>query len=583
MYVNVYNLDVLKYIYKNGYKNQRNLAEASGYSLGKVNESLKELLGEGYLTSDYQLTDIATDMILESKPKHAVILAAGYGMRMIPINYEQPKGLLNVYEEPIIERLIKQLHDAGIYDIDIVVGYLKEKFDYLIDKYNVKLTYNPLYGQKNNLYSLSLLADKIENSYILPSDIWLKDNPFSETELYSWYLLHDVIDKESVVKLNRQKEIIRTRGKDGQRMVGISYLTKGDAAKLRSNINEMVQKEENNELFWEEAFFNGEIPIQVYGKEISAENAFEIDSYEQLRELDDKSDSLNVDILNLIAREMEVEVSDIQKIEVMKKGMTNRSFIFTVHGERYIMRIPGEGSDQLINREEEYQVYKTIKDLNISDDVVYMSEKEGYKITRFINDSRSCDAFNWDEVKSCLDVLKKFHSEKLTVDHEFDLLEKIEFYESLWEGKPSIFKDYKETKAKVIDLLALVEKFPKEWALAHMDPNNDNFLMTENDISLIDWEYASMQDQHLDIAMFAIYSMYNREQVDQLIDIYFDGQCEQRTRIKIYAYIAISGLLWSNWCEYKRHHGVEFGEYSLRQYRFAKDYYKIVHEELTKL
>ena len=583
MYVNVYNLDVLKYIYKNGYKNQRNLAEASGYSLGKVNESLKELLGEGYLTSDYQLTDIATDMILESKPKHAIILAAGYGMRMIPINYEQPKGLLNVYEEPIIERLIKQLHDAGIYDIDIVVGYLKEKFDYLIDKYNVKLTYNPLYGQKNNLYSLSLLADKIENSYILPSDIWLKDNPFSETELYSWYLLHDVIDKESVVKLNRQKEIIRTRGKDGQRMVGISYLTKGDAAKLRSNINEMVQKEENNELFWEEAFFNGEIPIQVYGKEISAENAFEIDSYEQLRELDDKSDSLNVDILNLIAREMEVEVSDIQKIEVMKKGMTNRSFIFTVHGERYIMRIPGEGSDQLINREEEYQVYKTIKDLNISDDVVYMSEKEGYKITRFINDSRSCDAFNWDEVKSCLDVLKKFHSEKLTVDHEFDLLEKIEFYESLWEGKPSIFKDYKETKAKVIDLLALVEKFPKEWALAHMDPNNDNFLMTENDISLIDWEYASMQDQHLDIAMFAIYSMYNREQVDQLIDIYFDGQCEQRTRIKIYAYIAISGLLWSNWCEYKRHHGVEFGEYSLRQYRFAKDYYKIVHEELTKL
>src|SRR5699024_10319797 len=115
------------------------------------------------------------------------------------------------------------------------------------------------------------------------------------------------------------------------------------------------------------------------------------------------------------------------------------------------------------------------------------------------------------------------------------------------------------------------------------DLNHDNFLMTNNKISLIDWEYASMQDQHLDIAMFAIYAMYDRNEVDQLIDIYFDGKCNQITRIKIYAYIAISGLLWSNWCEYKHHHGVEFGEYSLVQYRYAKDYYKIVQEELAKL
>ena len=54
------------------------------------------------------------------------------------------------------------------------------------------------------------------------------------------------------------------------------------------------------------------------------------------------------------------------------------------------------------------------------------------------------------------------------------------------------------------------------------------------------------------------------------------------TRIKIYCYIAACGLLWSNWCEYKRNLGVEFGEYSLRQYRYAKDYYRIVQEELKK-
>lgn len=581
--MNVYNLDILNFLNNNDYISQRNLAEEIGYSLGKVNESLKDLISEGYLTEDHQLTDKAKERIQENKPKHAVILAAGYGMRMVPINFEQPKGLLNVKGEPIIERLIKQLHEVGVYDIDIVVGFLKEKFDYLIDKYNVKLVYNPFYAQKNNLHSLNLVADKLENSYILPSDIWIEENPFSESELYSWYLLNDEIDKESVAKLNRQKEIVQTRENDGQGMIGVAYLTKQDAVKLRANLSEMTPKEDNDQLFWEEALFNGPEPIKVFGKEYSASKAFEINTYEQLRDLDEKSNNLNTEIIHLIADEMNVEIADIHDIEVMKKGMTNRSFIFTVNNKRYIMRVPGEGTDELIDRENEYEVYQTIKDLEISDEVVYMSKTKGYKITTYIENPRNCDGFNWEEVEACLDVLKEFHAQKLQVDHEFDLLEKIEFYESLWEGQPSMFRDYQETKNKVLELLEIVEDIPKECALTHMDPNPDNFLMTENTISLIDWEYASRQDPHVDIAMFAIYAMYNREEVDQLIDIYFEGSCEPLTRIKIYAYIAISGLLWSNWCEFKHQQGVEFGEYSLMQYRYAKDYYKIVQEELTKL
>ena len=98
--MNVYNLDILSFLNNNDYISQRNLAEESGYSLGKVNESLKDLISEGYLTEDHQLTDKAKERIQENKPKHAVILAAGYGMRMVPINFEQPKGLLNVKGEP---------------------------------------------------------------------------------------------------------------------------------------------------------------------------------------------------------------------------------------------------------------------------------------------------------------------------------------------------------------------------------------------------------------------------------------------------------------------------------------------------
>jgi len=80
------------------------------------------------------------------KVDNAIFLAAGFGSRFVPITYELPKGLVSVKGEPMIERQIRQLLEKGINEIIIVVGYLKEKFDYLIDKYKVKLVYNPDYS-----------------------------------------------------------------------------------------------------------------------------------------------------------------------------------------------------------------------------------------------------------------------------------------------------------------------------------------------------------------------------------------------------------------------------------------------------
>ena len=182
--------------------------------------------------------------------------------------------------------------------------------------------------------------------------------------------------------------------------------------------------------------------------------------------------------------------------------------------------------------------------------------------------------------------LREFHGQKLRVDHSFDLFGQMEYYESLWEGTPSAYKDYEKTKAHVLQLKDYIEANAGEWVLTHIDAVPDNFLFVEKnggtEIRLIDWEYAGMQDAHVDLAMFCIYAMYDRPQVDALIDCYFTEGCPQEVRTKIYAYIAVCGLLWSNWCEYKSRLGVEFGEYSLKQYRYAKDYYKLVKQELAK-
>lgn len=154
-----------------------------------------------------------------------------------------------------------------------------------------------------------------------------------------------------------------------------------------------------------------------------------------------------------------------------------------------------------------------------------------------------------------------------------------------------LYKDYETTKANVLSLKKYIDTQPKSMCLTHIDAVPDNFLFytpvspsgekEDEQLQLIDWEYSGMQDPHVDVAMFCIYSLYNREQVDQLIDIYFQDKCDNMTRAKIYAYISVCGLLWSNWCEYKFRLGVEFGEYSLRQYRFAKDYYLYALKEMN--
>ena len=112
-------------VLSNTYTNQRTLAEDSGHSLGIVNRSIKTLIAEGYLDESIQPTQKAIRELKEASPKRAIILAAGFGMRMVPINTEAPKGLLEVHGEPLIERQIRQLHAVGIHEIYIVVGFMK--------------------------------------------------------------------------------------------------------------------------------------------------------------------------------------------------------------------------------------------------------------------------------------------------------------------------------------------------------------------------------------------------------------------------------------------------------------------------
>ena len=586
--MNIYESKLLNKISHDGFSNQRQLSDETGFSLGLINKSLQSLKDSGLITSDYQLTKNAFSLINRSHPKNAIILAAGYGLRMVPINMDCPKGLLTVDGEHLIDRLIKQLKEKQINDITVVVGFMKEKYEYLIDTFGVKLVYNKDYASKNNLHSLNCVVNQISNTYIIPCDIWCVKNPFSDTEFYSWYMLNELIDSNSTVRVTRNQSIEDIKKEQsGNKMIGISYISENDSKQLKDNIKKLCKDIANDNVFWEKALFDmGN--IEVNANIMLSSEVTEINSYEQLRELDCSSKELENESLEVISKTLNCKNEDIKNIKTLKKGMTNRSFIFTVDSKKYIMRIPGEGTDKLINRKEEADVYNTIKGKNICDELFYINPDNGFKISSFVVNSRVCDPYNFEDVSKCMKKLKHFHDMKLKVNHEFNIAKQIDFYESLWLEPKSIFDDYQQTKKNVLSLIPFVNKNKAESVLTHIDAVPDNFLFSKNgkteNIQLIDWEYAGMQDPHVDIAMFCIYSLYDsKEEIDKVIDLYFENNCDQKTRIKIYCYVALCGLLWSNWCEYKRQLGVEFGEYSLKQYRYAKDYFKIASKEIKEL
>ena len=619
--MNIQECDIMKMLLETTVTNQRALAERSGHSLGVVNRSLKVLAGEGYLDGAMRLTPKAEELRGNTKPRRAIILAAGFGMRMVPINLETPKAFLEVAGEPLIERQIRQLHEAGVHEIYVVVGFMKEKFEYLIDEFGVKLVVNRDYAFRNNLYSLALVAKHLSDAYIIPCDIWCAKNPFSAHELYSWYMVSDREDPESDVRVNRKMELVAAerpaggRAVIGNAMIGIAYLQEETARIVRERIAELCRDRENDGAFWEKALYEKDktekdktrsgstrwdrmiVPARV----VPAEEAVEINTYEQLRELDGGSNQLKSEVLDVIAQVFHCGTEEITDIEVLKKGMTNRSFLFTCRDGKYIMRVPGEGTDKLIDRRQEAEVYKTISGKGLCDDPVYIDPETGYKITKYLESVRVCDAESEEDLQRCMSKLRSFHEMGLKVDHEFDIFGQIEFYESLWEGQSSVYRDYRAVKEKVLSLRPYIEAHAAEKVLTHIDAVPDNFLFYQDGsgaelLQLTDWEYAGMQDPHVDIAMFCIYSMYDKEQVDRLIGLYFDKESVMpeteaggadplssvpaETVTKIYALIAACGLLWSNWCEYKQHLGVEFGEYSLRQYRYAKEYYRYAAERM---
>ena len=154
--LNKHQFDLLSTAMISSQKTQMNTLAKSNTSTESESATQKELQNLGYLNEMGDVTEAGKNALAPYRVDNAVILAAGSAARLAPLSFEKPKAMFKVRGEVLIERMIRQLKEAGIDDITIVVGYMKEAFFYLEEEFGVNIIVTPEYATRNNHASLYL-------------------------------------------------------------------------------------------------------------------------------------------------------------------------------------------------------------------------------------------------------------------------------------------------------------------------------------------------------------------------------------------------------------------------------------------
>lgn len=226
------------------------------------------------------------------KAQRAIIMAAGIGSRLRPATYDTPKPMVKVNGVRMIDTVIDALHANGITEIHIVTGYLAEKFSEVKKKYpDVDILYNPYYETRNNISSMFVAREYLENSICVDGDqiIYNPDilSPYFECSGYAASELHGETD-EWVMQTDENGIVTSASvgGDHGWQLFGISRWNSVDGRMLKQYVEEEYLINKNYDIWWDNIplFIHPEdFKLKVY--EIAKTDLKEIDNFYELIEV----------------------------------------------------------------------------------------------------------------------------------------------------------------------------------------------------------------------------------------------------------------------------------------------------------
>lgn len=269
---------------------QRQIEEASGYSLGTVNRIVQQLTELRYMASG-KITNGGMLALEPYRAKRAVFIAAGFGSRLVPITFNTPKPLVRVHGKRIIDSLIDACLEAGIHEIYIVRGYLAEQFDQLLYKYPmIRFLENPAYNEANNISSALVARYLLANAYVFEADLLVANPKIIRKYHYTSDFLAIRKDRTDDWCFETKDGIIQDEKVGGEncwQMVGISYWNEADGHRLSQDISDVYAEPGGKERYWEQVplvYRKAHYAVEV--RECFDGDVTEIDTFRELKAID---------------------------------------------------------------------------------------------------------------------------------------------------------------------------------------------------------------------------------------------------------------------------------------------------------
>lgn len=557
---------------------QRSLASSTGLALGTVNAAVKSLQ-EGGLIADGAPTSEGMQALLPHKVRNAIILAAGLSSRFAPISYEKPKGVLKVRGEVLIERQIRQLKEAGIDEITVVVGYKKEYFFYLCEKYGVELVNNDEYASRNNNGSIWRVRDKLSNTFVCSSDDYFTENPF-EPYVYKAYYAAQYAEgptKEWCMTTGANDRItgVTIGGSDSWYMLGHVYFDEAFSKTFVSILEKEYERPETTDKLWEDLYVEHIKELDMTMRPYPEGVINEFDSLDELRAFDPHFlENVDSEIFDNICKTLGCSKSEIHDVYPLKQGLTNLSCHFSTNDGEYVYRHPGVGTELLVNRRGEVAALKKAKELGLDDTFIYEDPARGWKISKFVRDARQPNPHDAAQMSRMMQMCRRLHESGATVETEFDFYAEAKRYELLLLKKGPIEIPGYWNLAKKVDELedhVVADAAPK--CLCHNDFFYMNFLIDQSDkYYLIDWEYAGLSDYANDFGTCCVCCELTEDEVDAALDSYFGRKATEGEAAHNYAHIALAGWCWYLWSLLKEAEGDFVGEWLYIYYNYGVKY-----------
>lgn len=265
-------------------------------------------------------------------------------------------------------------------------------------------------------------------------------------------------------------------------------------------------------------------------------------------------------------------------------GLTNHTYkVTTENGEEYVVRIPGEGTEEMIVRSDEMASTKLACDLGVDAELLYFG-RDGSKVTRFIPNAitMSSETLHQERhIKQVADIFKKMHSCGKDTGVPFEVFEMAQGYEKIiFDKKVPMFDDYDEIKAEVMKIKSEVDSlFDIKKVPCHNDPLCENWVEGDGRMYLIDWEYAGMNDGMWDLADVSIEALYDDKCDMALLRSYLGKDPDKNDEKHFLASKCYVDYLWTLWAKARvPYDGQPMEDWAVERYTRLKSFIKAYKE-----